>query len=152
MCYVMAPSAASAEHQSGEPFGLPVQSFEQMTEGTSALHSDSFYCTMPNVSSSTCYVMAPSAASAEHQSGEQPGLPVQSFEQMTGGTSALHSSWFYYTMCEEATEVETHHQQTATTMGVAEDETPSSLTSSHPNTNNPNQEDKIEFSAVKLSL
>ncbi|KYN02618.1 hypothetical protein ALC62_06417 [Cyphomyrmex costatus] len=43
--------------------------------------------------------------------------------------------------CEEATEVETHHQQTAaTTMGVAEDETPSSLTSSHPNTNNPNQE------------
>lgn len=40
--------------------------------------------------------------------------------------------------CEEATEVETHHQQTAaTTMGVAEDETPSSLTS-HPN--NPNQE------------
>lgn len=44
-------------------------------------------------------------------------------------------------MCEEATEVETHHQQTAaTTMGVAEDETPSSLTSSHPNTNNPNQE------------
>lgn len=44
--------------------------------------------------------------------------------------------------CEEATEVETHHQQTATTMGVAEDETPSSLTSSHPNTNNPNQEGK----------
>ncbi|EGI61767.1 hypothetical protein G5I_09884 [Acromyrmex echinatior] len=45
-------------------------------------------------------------------------------------------------MCEEATEVETHHQQTAaTTMGVAEDETPSSLTSSHPNTNNPNQEE-----------
>ncbi|XP_014467565.1 PREDICTED: uncharacterized protein LOC106740745 [Dinoponera quadriceps] len=44
--------------------------------------------------------------------------------------------------CEEATEVETHHQQTAaTTMGVAEDETPSSLTS-HPNTNNPNQEGK----------
>jgi len=43
--------------------------------------------------------------------------------------------------CEEATEVETHHQQTAaTTMGVAEDETPTSLTSSHPNTNNPNQE------------
>lgn len=37
--------------------------------------------------------------------------------------------------------METHHQQTAaTTMGVAEDETPSSLTSSHPNTNNPNQE------------
>ncbi|TGZ46342.1 Uncharacterized protein DBV15_09905 [Temnothorax longispinosus] len=48
----------------------------------------------------------------------------------------------YAVMCEEATEVETHHQQTATTMGVAEDETPSSLTSSHPNTNNPNQEDK----------
>ncbi|KAF7413784.1 hypothetical protein HZH68_002273 [Vespula germanica] len=44
--------------------------------------------------------------------------------------------------CEEATEVETHHQQTAaTTMGVAEDDTPSSLTS-HPNlnTNNPGQE------------
>lgn len=42
--------------------------------------------------------------------------------------------------CEEATEVETHHQQTAaTTMGVAEDETPSSLTP-HPNTNNSNQE------------
>jgi len=39
--------------------------------------------------------------------------------------------------------VETHHQQTAaTTMGVAEEETPSSLTSSHPNTNNPNQEGK----------
>lgn len=44
--------------------------------------------------------------------------------------------------CEEATEVETHHQQTAaTTMGVAEDETPSSLTSHpNPNVNNPNQE------------
>ncbi|KYN29625.1 Protein cappuccino like protein, partial [Trachymyrmex cornetzi] len=48
----------------------------------------------------------------------------------------------YLSTCEEATEVETHHQQTAaTTMGVAEDETPSSLTSSHPNTNNPNQEE-----------
>lgn len=44
--------------------------------------------------------------------------------------------------CEEATEVETHHQQTAaTTMGVAEDDTPSSLTSHpNPNVNNPNQE------------
>ncbi|CAD1476643.1 unnamed protein product, partial [Heterotrigona itama] len=44
--------------------------------------------------------------------------------------------------CEEATEVETHHQQTAaTTMGVAEDETPSSLTSHpNPNVNNSNQE------------
>ncbi|KAI4488780.1 hypothetical protein M0802_011290 [Mischocyttarus mexicanus] len=47
--------------------------------------------------------------------------------------------------CEEATEVETHHQQTAaTTMGVAEDDTPSSL-SSHPNlnSNNPSQEDYL---------
>ncbi|EZA47043.1 hypothetical protein X777_16700 [Ooceraea biroi] len=54
----------------------------------------------------------------------------------------LGASPVYARKCEEATEVETHHQQTAaTTMGVAEDETPSSLTSSHPNTNNPNQED-----------
>ncbi|XP_071628705.1 uncharacterized protein [Temnothorax longispinosus] len=65
--YVMDPSA---EHQSGEPCGFPVQSFEQMTEGTSALHSDWFYYTIPSDSSSTYYVMAPSA---EHQSGEQPG-------------------------------------------------------------------------------
>ncbi|KAL2746850.1 serine/threonine-protein kinase tricorner isoform X6 [Vespula maculifrons] len=53
--------------------------------------------------------------------------------------------------CEEATEVETHHQQTAaTTMGVAEDDTPSSLTS-HPNlnTNNPGQEDNIR---INLSI
>ncbi|KYM92429.1 hypothetical protein ALC53_00884 [Atta colombica] len=67
-------------------------------------------------------------------------------------------------LCEEATEVETHHQQTAaTTMGVAEDETPTSLTSSHPNTNNPNQEDVkwiplnshidvVDISADKLDL
>ncbi|KAL2725440.1 serine/threonine-protein kinase tricorner isoform X6 [Vespula squamosa] len=53
--------------------------------------------------------------------------------------------------CEEATEVETHHQQTAaTTMGVAEDDTPSSLTS-HPNlnTNNPGQEDYVR---INLSI
>lgn len=52
------------------------------------------------------------------------------------------SQCLFYCRCEEATEVETHHQQTAaTTMGVAEDETPSSLTSHpNPNVNNPNQE------------
>lgn len=48
--------------------------------------------------------------------------------------------------CEEATEVDTHHRQSgAPTMGVAEDETPSSLTS-HPNANpnNPTQEGQYE--------
>ncbi|KAK2588828.1 hypothetical protein KPH14_001699 [Odynerus spinipes] len=56
--------------------------------------------------------------------------------------------------CEEATEVETHHQQTAaTTMGVAEDDTPSSLTS-HPNlnTNNPSQEGRISLLSTELVL
>ncbi|KAK1116989.1 hypothetical protein K0M31_017038 [Melipona bicolor] len=54
--------------------------------------------------------------------------------------------------CEEATEVETHHQQTAaTTMGVAEDETPSSLTSHpNPNVNNSNQEGTCQNCDVLL--
>ncbi|XP_024881754.1 uncharacterized protein LOC112460984 [Temnothorax curvispinosus] len=34
------------QSQEQVPSGLPVQSFEQMPEGTSALHSDRFYCTM----------------------------------------------------------------------------------------------------------
>lgn len=50
-------------------------------------------------------------------------------------------------MCEEVTEVETHHQQAvSSTMGVAEDETPSSMIP-HPNLttnqNHPNQEEAI---------
>lgn len=48
--------------------------------------------------------------------------------------------------------METHHQQTAaTTMGVAEDETPSSLTP-HPSSNNPNQEGEsahLRFTVMK---
>nr|KAF7434312.1 hypothetical protein H0235_002503 [Vespula pensylvanica] len=64
-----------------------------------------------------------------------------STERSRGKIAAPVPDEFRYA-CEEATEVETHHQQTAaTTMGVAEDDTPSSLTS-HPNlnTNNPGQE------------
>ncbi|XP_071567285.1 uncharacterized protein [Temnothorax nylanderi] len=60
---------------------LPVQSFKETAENTVVLDE-------PSTSSSADYVMAPPA---EHQSGEQPGLPVQSFEQMTEETSALHS-------------------------------------------------------------
>lgn len=64
---------------------------------------------------------------------------IRSFESRKDS----HESVLVCSRCEEATEVETHHQQTAATaMGVAEDETPSSLTTSHPNTNNPNQEGK----------
>ena len=54
----------------------------------------------------------------------------------------------YNCRCEEITEVETQHQQAVgSIMGVAEDETPSSI-SSHPNSNsnlNPNQEGKSEL-------
>lgn len=47
--------------------------------------------------------------------------------------------------------METHHQQTAaTTMGVAEDETPSSLTSHpNPNVNNSNQEGTCQNCEVR---
>ncbi|XP_024876834.1 uncharacterized protein LOC112457809 isoform X4 [Temnothorax curvispinosus] len=82
MDYIMGPSA---EHQNGEPFDLPVQSFK---ENAGILDE-------PSTSSSADYIMDPSA---EHQSGEPSGLLVQSFEQMTEGTSALHSNWFYYTI------------------------------------------------------
>ncbi|EFN61380.1 hypothetical protein EAG_01368 [Camponotus floridanus] len=71
-------------------------------------------------------------------------------ERVSSTITAVASSTV---LCEEATEVETHHQQTAaTTMGVAEDETPSSLTSSHPNTNNPNQEGLHKISRLDLVL
>lgn len=63
--------------------------------------------------------------------------------------------------CEEVTEVEAHHQQalgsTGSAMGVAEDETPSSITShpnlstslNHPNPN-PNQEGMPEFVSILI--
>ncbi|XP_014300433.1 serine/threonine-protein kinase tricornered isoform X3 [Microplitis mediator] len=58
-------------------------------------------------------------------------------------------------MCEEATELESHHHRpTATaTMGVAEDDTPSSL-SSHPNANqnNLNQEGVLEMAATESTI
>ncbi|XP_071558219.1 uncharacterized protein [Temnothorax nylanderi] len=69
------------QSQEQVPSGLPVQLFKETAENTGVLNE-------PSTSSLADYVMDPSA---EYQSGEQPSLPVQSFEQMTEETSALHS-------------------------------------------------------------
>ncbi|XP_071629998.1 uncharacterized protein [Temnothorax longispinosus] len=68
----------SAECQYLELPDWPVQSFEQVTDGSSALYSYWFYYTIPNNSSSPCYITDPNAVG---QSQETVDLTLQSCEQ-----------------------------------------------------------------------